>query len=143
MARAISLSPRGVWPIPRPTEWPELAGLGEWLRFGTDPIRIEEFVENDALVVRAELPGVDPDTDIELSLAGGLLHISAHREERLEDKSKPHFHSEFHYGSFSRTIPLPVGSFESEVKASYDNGVLEIRVPLMTAPTHRIPIQHH
>lgn len=142
MARAINLSPRAGW-LSRPTEWPELGAIGEWLRLGGEPIRIEEFVENDTFVVRAELPGVDPDVDVEVSISGGMLHVGATRERPADEKVRRHLHSEFRYGTFSRTLPLPTGAFESEVKATYENGILEVRLPLMATPAHRIPIQHH
>jgi HSP20 family protein len=92
-------------------------------------LRVEEFVEGDTLVVRAELPGIDPEKDVDLSVVDGVLHISAEREEKSEQKEKDSYRSEFRYGSFSRSIPLPAGYSETDVKATYRDGVLEIRVP--------------
>ena len=92
-------------------------------------MRVEEYVEGDALVVRAELPGIDPDKDVDLSVVDGVLHITANREEKSEHKEKDSYRSEFRYGSFSRNIPLPAGYSETDVKATYRDGVLEVRVP--------------
>lgn len=97
---------------------------------GASPMRVEEYVDGDNLVVKAEIPGVDPDEDIEVTLADGLLNIRAERKERSEHKDGDNFHSEFRYGSFSRTVPLPDGVKEEDIKAQYVNGVLEVRLPV-------------
>ena len=97
-------------------------------------LRVEEFVEGDVLVVRAELPGIDPEKDVDLSVVDGVLHISAEREEKSEQKEKDSYRSEFRYGSFSRNISLPAGYSETDVKATYRDGVLEIRVPAAEQP---------
>jgi HSP20 family protein len=94
------------------------------------PIRVEELIDGKNLVVRAELPGVDPDKDVEVTLADGVLRIHAERREQEEHKDKDSFRSEFRYGAFSRNIPLPDGVKEEDIKASYINGVLEVRAPL-------------
>ena len=69
---------------------------------GPAPIRVEEFVDDKTLVVRAELPGVDPDKDVEITIDNGYLRIHAERQEKEEHKDKGRFRSEFRYGSFSR-----------------------------------------
>lgn len=97
---------------------------------GTAPIRVEEFVDGKTLVVRAELPGVDPDKNIEVTLTDGILRIRAERQEKEEHKDKDRFRSEFRYGLFSRNIALPEGVKEEDIKASYTDGVLEVRTPL-------------
>lgn len=113
--------------------------------FGFDklPLKIEEFSEDGTLVVRAELPGVDVDKDVDISVHDGLLHIKAQRTEESEKKEKTFYHSEFRYGAFERTLPLPPGATLDDVKATYGKGVLEIRVPT-TGPettTHKVPVQ--
>lgn len=97
---------------------------------GTSPIRVEEFVDDKTLVVRAELPDVDPDKDVDVTVTDGVLTIRAERQEKEEHKDKDRFRSEFRYGSFSRSIPLPEGVKEEDIKASYTDGVLEVRTPL-------------
>lgn len=61
-----------------------------WLEAG-DLIRVEEYREDGTLVVRADLPGIDPDKDVELTVADGMLHIQAERrqEEKREEKGLP------------------------------------------------------
>ena len=92
-------------------------------------IRVEEFREDGALVIRADLPGIDPDKDVELTVSGGILHIEAERrgeEKREETGSLRH---ELRYGSLSRSLPLPEGVTEADITATYKAGVLEIRIP--------------
>ena len=97
-------------------------------------IKVEEVRDGDSLVVRAELPGIDPEKDVDVSISEGALHISAHREERTEEKAKGSYRSEFRYGSFERTLPLPDGATPDSVTASYKDGVLEVRVPIPETP---------
>lgn len=97
-------------------------------------LRVEEFVDAGALVVRAEMPGIDPEKDVEITVADGVLTITASREEKTEHKEKDSYRSEFRYGSFSRSVVLPAGATEEEVTASYTDGVLEVRVPLGEEP---------
>jgi HSP20 family protein len=93
------------------------------------PIRMEELRDGDEVVVRAELPGIDPEKDVEVTVEGGLLTISAHREERTEDKQKDSYRSEFRYGHLERQIRLPEGTGPEAVSATYTDGVLEVRLP--------------
>jgi len=115
--------------------WPERwrrmfdldADLGGWLR-------VEEYQDGDTLVVRAELPEVDPDKDVEVMISDGMLHIRAQRTERSEHRDKEGYRSEFRYGSFERDVLLPLGVEERQVAATYKDGVLEVRVPVPAAP---------
>ena len=93
-------------------------------------IRVEEFLDGNTLVVRAEAPGLDPDKDIDVSVVDGVLQIRAERQEEKEEKGKDSYRSEFRYGSFLRTLPLPPDVKEEDIKATYKDGVLEVRTPL-------------
>lgn len=97
---------------------------------GVSPIRVEEAVEENTFVVRAELPGIDPDKDVEVTMANGLLSIKAQREEKKEHKDRHSYRSEFRYGSFVRHLPLPDGVSQDDITASYKDGVLEVRAPM-------------
>lgn len=94
------------------------------------PIRVEEFLDGNTLVVRAEAPGLDPDKDIDVSVVNGSLHIRAERREETEEKDKGSYRSEFRYGSFFRSVPLPPDVKEEDIKATYKDGVLEVRTPV-------------
>jgi HSP20 family protein len=89
-------------------------------------IRVEDFVDGDDYVVRAELPGIDPDKDVEITVQGGVLTIRAERKEETSDKNR----SEFRYGSFVRSVRLPDGANEDTVRAAYKDGILTVRVAL-------------
>ncbi|MEC5182899.1 HSP20 family protein [Cryobacterium sp. MP_3.1] len=100
---------------------------GDW---ESAALRVEEYQEGDTLVVKAEMPGIDPDKDVDISVSDGVLHIQAERQETSQHKEKGGYRTEFRYGSFARDIPLPSGSKDSDVSASYRDGVLEVRVPV-------------
>jgi HSP20 family protein len=87
---------------------------------------VEDFVRDDSYVIRAELPGIDPEKDVEVTVADGILTIKAERREERADKH----HSEFHYGTFSRSVTLPAGADEEHVEAIYGHGILEVTVKL-------------
>ena len=100
---------------------------GDW---DSAALRVEEYQDGSTLVVKAEMPGIDPDKDVDISVSDGVLHIQAERQETSEHKDKGGYRTEFRYGSFARDIPLPSGSKDSDVSASYRDGVLEVRVPV-------------
>jgi len=89
-------------------------------------IRIEDFVEGDRYLVRAELAGIDPAKDVEVTVGAGYLTIRAERHDRTEGKHR----TEFRYGSFSRNLPLPGNANPDDVTASYDHGILTVSVGL-------------
>jgi len=87
-------------------------------------IRVEEFREDGTLVIRADLPGIDPDKDVELTVTDGILHIEAERREEEKREEKGYVRQELRYGALSRSLPLPEGVTEADI-----TGVLEIRIP--------------
>lgn len=90
-----------------------------------EQVRVEEWVEDGRRIIRADLPGVDPQRDIQLSVDGGLLHL---RGERRAEKHDQH-RTEIRYGSFSRVIGLPPGTRAEDISAEYVNGVLTVSMP--------------
>lgn len=112
----------GRWPSVFPTQWTD------WFAGETAGFRIEEFTDGDDLVIRGEIPGVDPDSDIEIEVDNGRLSIRAEREQHTETEDG--YRSEFRYGSFARVLPLPEGACPDEVSAAYTDGILEVRVPV-------------
>src|SRR5215207_5260897 len=104
---------------------PMLAELFDWLEgpfTGGQMMRVEDYVEEGQYVLRAELPGLDPDKDVDITVENGVLTVKA---ERREEKKEAH-RSEFRYGAFRRSVSLPPGVDESNVKATYANGILEV-----------------
>ncbi|WP_329128526.1 Hsp20/alpha crystallin family protein [Streptomyces sp. NBC_01476] len=96
------------------------------LRGGEHMIRVEESTEDGAFVVRAELPGIDPGKDVEITVQDGILTVHGERSEEERTKRR----SEFRYGSFTRAVQLPSGVREEDITAAYDKGILTVTVPL-------------
>jgi HSP20 family protein len=123
-----------------PGWWPELRRH----RFleGGELMRVEEFSEDDTLVVKAEMPGLDPDRDVTIEVTDHTLCVHAERRQESKVEDKGGYRSEFSYGSFSRRVPLPVGASEGDVKATYKDGILEVRIPIdrAKAEAHKIPV---
>ncbi len=119
-------------------DWPDFQDLVQrWFEGDVDKswLRVEEYVDDNTLVVRAELPDIDPDKDVDITVADGELRIKAQREARTEHKEKQAYRSEFRYGSYIRSIKLPPGAVVDDVTAAYKDGVLEVRVPVTEAAT--------
>jgi len=107
--------------------FPTIAGLaGLRSFFDGNLLRVEDEMKDGLYEVRAELPGVDPTDDIEVTVRDGQLTIKAERTQTSESNG----HSEFAYGSFVRTVPLPAGADEDDINATYDRGILTVSVPL-------------
>lgn len=132
--------PRLSDPWPRVIDWFEALVPGDfsWRNGYAHTMRVEEFIRDGAFVVRAELPGIDPDKDVEISIAGGMLTIDGRREERHEEKHR----SEFFYGRFMRTLSLPSGVDTEQIHAEYRDGILEVTIPVASAQSsaQKIPI---
>ena len=132
-------------------DWPDLFGTrmfdvpATWKDlFDDSDMKVEEFRDGDTLVVRAEMPGIDPDEDVEITVSDGMLHLSAERRSETKTEDKKGYRSEFRYGSFSRTVRLPAGAGEEDVKATYTDGILEVRIPIdeKSNGARKIPISH-
>ena len=124
------------WPAKLP-----FSDMEDWIV--RDGMRLEEYFENGSHVIRAELPGVDPEQDVEVTVDGGAVQIVAERREHHESSEWGSLRSEFNYGRFSRRIPMPVGASENDVTATYHDGILEVRLPRdgdESGREHRVPI---
>jgi HSP20 family protein len=96
---------------------------------------IESFVEEGKLVVRADMPGIDPK-NIEVNVTGNMLTLRGKREEKQETKKRDFLHREVRYGSYEYSTSLPAGIKAEDVKATYREGVLELTaaIPKESAP---------
>jgi HSP20 family protein len=90
-------------------------------------LRVEEYRDGTTLVVSTDVPGIDPDKDIDIDVIDDTLHIAARRTQPAH-RDQPGYRIEV--GEFSRNIPLPRGAKPDTVEASYIDGVLEIRAQL-------------
>jgi len=128
----------GPWMAALPFRHP-MTTAKQW--FNDALIPVDEFEQDGTHVVRAELAGIDPDKDVELTVSGGFLHIAAVRHEEHNVEEDHYVRKEMRYGSFERSLPLPEGVTETDVKATYRDGILEVRVPSgQPAETTKIPI---
>jgi HSP20 family molecular chaperone IbpA len=104
----------------------------------TPQIRIEDFVQDGSYVVRADIPGVDPDHDLHVSVDAGRLVVQGERREEERDK----YRHEVRYGSFTRTLSLPSGVAVDDITARYQDGVLEVRFPMVepASQARQVPV---
>lgn len=101
---------------------------------------VESFRRENEIVLLMELPGVDPEK-VTIDLSGQTLTISGEKGA-LTETQEGHFLSEIPRGRFNRSFKLPPSVKGDDVKASFNNGVLEIAMPLAGAPmSRRIPLQ--
>lgn len=116
---------------------PRLFGdMADWFeldvpfRANANLIRVEDRMGETEYTVRAELPGLDPDKDVQVNVSNGVLTIHAERRDEVQTRHR----SEFRYGVLQRTVRLPANADESNIAASYGKGILEVTVPLKAEP---------
>jgi len=111
-------------------------GQGDWI----PAVDVRE--RNGELQVHAELPGIDKD-NVKVEISEGALHISGERKQEQEEDSEGIHRVERSYGRFFRSIPLPEGVNPEQARAQFNNGVLEISVPVPRSQqqSRQIPIQ--
>jgi len=134
--RRRSLLPDRAELFPAFPRWADLWRADDlWSTFDTQLIRLEDEIQDGHYVVRAELPGIDPAKDVDITVRDGRLTIKAERSAKKESKGR----SEFSYGSFVRSVALPGGADEDDIKASYDKGILtvSVAVPKEAAPPEK------
>jgi HSP20 family protein len=103
---------------------------------------IESYIEGDKMVVRAEMPGMDPK-NIEVTVTGNMLTIRGSREEQHEEKGRDFRQREISPEKMERSIMLPPGTTAEGITASsYKNGILELTVPIPEeASTKKVQVQ--
>jgi len=129
--------PRPPWPrFPR-SPWPSLLGERAFppgIRLQMP--RVDVYEEKDDVVVKAELPGIAKN-EIEVDLTGPALTIKGEKKKEEEVKRTNYYRSERSYGSFARTIELPAEVKGEAAKATFKDGVLEVRLPKTTDAKRR------
>ena len=102
-------------------------GFGLW--DAPKKMALDVYEKGKNVVVKADLPGLDKK-DIQISLDDGILRISADKKAEKEvKKENGYYHLERAYGRIERAVRLPRNLKESDIKASYQNGVLKIEIP--------------
>jgi HSP20 family protein len=113
--------PFGAWlPARHPAQF--APGTTAW------PPRVDVFEKDGNLIVKAELPGLKKE-DIEVTLDEGDLMIRGERKAESEVKEDAYYRMERSYGSFYRRLALPFEADAAKIKASYEGGILELRIP--------------
>jgi HSP20 family protein len=97
-------------------------GKGEWFP------SLDVSETKNEIVVKAEIPGIDPK-DIDISLADGLLTIRGEKKQEKEEKEENYHLIERSYGSFSRSVRLPGEVKSDKINATYKNGLLKVSLP--------------
>jgi HSP20 family protein len=117
---------------------------GMWPWFGGgDRLRIEQEMADDTMIIRAEVPGVDPDKDVEITLDDGVLRIRTERRDEKTEEKQGRTRSEFRYGMFERSVRVPADVGVDDVVASYTDGILEVKVPYKVpteAGVRKVPV---
>jgi len=89
---------------------------------------VDIFEEGDNVVVKAELPGIKKE-DVDVSITDNTVSISGEKKKEEKVERKNYYREERSYGSFTRSFRLPVEVQPDKAKASFKEGVLEIRIP--------------
>jgi len=92
----------------------------------TFPIEVSE-TEHE-IEVKAALPGIRPE-DVDISVANDVLTIKAVHQEQTEEKKREYYRRELRYGTFHRALSLPMSVDSDKAEASFENGVLHLRLP--------------
>lgn len=113
----------------------ETPGMGEW----APSIDISET--KDAVVVKAEIPGMDP-ADVQVSLQENVLIIRGEKKQEKEEKDEHYHRLERSYGAFARSLRLPVAVEAGKVSAGFKNGLLTVTLPKAAgAKAFTIPVK--
>jgi len=99
--------------------WPELE-RGE--------LPVDVYQTANDVVVKATIPGVKPE-EVDISITGDTLTIKAEHKEEKEVKQEDYFHKERRYGTFNRSILIPVQVKADKAEAVFENGVLTLTLP--------------
>jgi len=103
-------------------DYPEWPAVGEWTP------KLDVADTKDALVVKAEIPGIDPK-EIALTLHDQVLTIKGEKKDEKEEKDEQYYRLERAYGTFARTVRLPMPVDAGKVTATFKNGLLTVKLP--------------
>jgi HSP20 family protein len=98
-----------------------------WHRGELTP-RVDETEDEKAFHIKVELPGMDEE-DVDITLSGGVLIIRGEKKREEEEKGKDFYRQERSFGSFRRSLPIPVDVDEGKIEANFRKGVLFIELP--------------
>jgi HSP20 family protein len=113
---------------------------GTEMRNWAPPVEVRENQGN--LVIAAELPGLNKE-DVKVEVTDEAVVIQGERKREKDEERGGIHRSERYYGSFYREIPLPQGANSEQAKAQFNNGLLEVTVPIAESQrkTRQVPIE--
>lgn len=88
------------------------------------------YEEDGSLLVRTEIPGIDPSKELTIEVEENVLHIKGEKATEKEISEDSRYLRECSYGTFHRNVMLPEGVDVDEIRADYDNGILTVTVPM-------------
>ena len=94
----------------------------------TATVLLDVFQTEDAVVVKASLPGIRPE-DVDVTISGDTLTIKGETKTEDNVKSEDYYHQERRYGTFFRSVVLPAGLQSDKADAQFENGVLTLTIP--------------
>jgi HSP20 family protein len=100
---------------------------------------VEMFETTNEVVVRAELPNIDPK-QVDITVTDDTITLRGETKHEEEQKERNYYYRELLYGEFTRTLRLPTVVKSAEAKAVYKDGVLEVKIP-KAAPVKAIPVK--
>lgn len=89
---------------------------------------VEMYETGDEVVVRAEMPNVDP-SNVDVTVTDEAITIKGTARQEEEKKDRSYYRRELRYGAYVRTLPLPAEVKSGDAKATYKDGVLEVKIP--------------
>ncbi|MGE5415573.1 MAG: Hsp20/alpha crystallin family protein [Acidobacteriota bacterium] len=107
----------------------------------TQAPRIEMFETDNTILINAEIPGMESKDDISISIGDNSITLSGELKKAHEVSSGGMYHSERYYGHFNRMIPVPRYGDLEKASASYNNGILQVKVPKTEKISKRLEIQ--
>lgn len=91
-------------------------------------VLLDVYQTPNDIVVKASLPGIKPE-EVDISIREDVLTIKGEHKEEKEVKEKDYLMKEHRYGSFSRSITIPVSVKSDEAEATFENGILTLTLP--------------
>lgn len=112
----------------------------DWMDDNTEgQLSVDVYATDDEIVVKSTIAGVKPE-DVDVSINNDMLTIRGQRQKEEEEEGRDYYYQECYWGSFSRSIILPVEVDADKVSASLKNGILTVRIPL-SAKAKNVSVQ--
>lgn len=101
---------------------------------------MDAYTKDNELHVRLEVPGIDPDADVDIEVDNGILRVSGERRHEETTEGNGWFRRESRYGRFERRVGLPEGVSADDISASYEAGILDITIPVPEKPKTKVKV---